>query len=416
MAVIREVDMKRCFLFLLALPLAAQDITLPGLQQPVEIIRDRWGIPHIYAGNQDDLFFAQGYMAARDRLFQIDLWRRVGTGKLSEVIGPQALNRDRFARLVRYRGDWNAEWSSYAPDAKQIATSFTRGINAYIQSLGGRRPLEFRIAGYDPGPWQPEDVVARIAGLLMTRNLAREVRRAQDITELGLETVQRFQPPDPFIKIEIPNGLDLAGITTQLLRGYNEAIGAVPFPEQQGSNNWVVSGARSVTGKPLLASDPHRPVQIPSLRKTVHLVAPGWNAIGAGEPALPGIALGHNEDIGFGFTIVGIDQNDLYVEKLNPADPEEYEYRGAWKKMTMIHEDIPVRGSRTPRRVELRYTIHGPVIAEDLGSHRAYALKWVGSEPGTAGYFAALSLSRARNWNEFVETAERYKVPSENMV
>jgi penicillin amidase len=408
--------MKSWILLLAALPLAAEDITLPGLQQPVEILRDRWGIPHIYARTQDDLFFAQGYIAARDRLFQIDLWRRIGTGKLSEVLGPDALNRDRVARLVRYRGDWNAEWASYSPDAKQIATAFTRGINAYIQSLGGRRPLEFRIAGYDPGLWEPEDVVARIAGLLMTRNLAREVRRAEEITELGIESVRRYLPPDPFVKIEIPNGLDLAGITNRILGDYNQAIGGVYWPDQQGSNNWVVSGSRSATGKPLLASDPHRPVQIPSLRKTVHLVAPGWNAIGAGEPALPGIALGHNEDIGFGFTIVGIDQNDLYVEKLNPNNPDEYQYRGSWRKMTVIREDVPVRGSQTPRRIDLRYTVHGPVIAEDLGRHRAYALKWVGSEPGTAGYYAALSLARAKNWDEFVQTAERYKVPSENMV
>jgi penicillin G amidase len=439
--------MKLRCLLLLALPLAAEDVILPGLglMKSAEILRDKWGVPHIYAASQNDLFFTQGYMAARDRLFQIDLWRRIGTGRLSEVLGPQALNRDRVARLVRYRGDWNAEWSSYSPDARDIAVSFTNGINAYIKSLNGRRPLEFRIAGYDPALWEAEDVVARIAGLLMTRNLAREVRRAEDITRFGIDAVQRYMPPDPFVKFEIPNGLDLAGITSRILAGYTEAIGGVTWPdreaaaappgeatsagllassarfdddsgEQQGSNNWVVTGSRSVTGKPLLASDPHRPVQIPSLRKTVHLNAPGWNAIGAGEPALPGIALGHNEDIGYGFTIVGIDQGDLYVEKLNPADPGEYEYKGSWRKMTVIRDDVSVLGSKTPRTLELRYTIHGPVIAEDLGNHRAYALKWVGSEPGTAGYFAALSLSRAKNWDDFVRTAERYKVPSENMI
>jgi penicillin amidase len=408
----------RKLLLALAFPLlaTAQPVTLAGLEKNVEILRDRWGIPHIYAQTATDLFFAQGYMAARDRLFQIDLWRRIGTGKLAEVLGPQALPRDRIARLVRYRGDWNTEWTSYSPDARQIAVSFTSGINAYIRSLGGKRPLEFRLAGYDPGLWQPEDVAARIAGLLMIRNVAREVARAQDIENLGLETVQRYLPPDPFVKIQIPNGLDLTGITTALLRDYNTAIGGVQFPETQGSNNWVVSGARSLTGKPLLANDPHRPVAIPSLRKTVHLVGPGWNVIGAGEPALPGIALGHNEVVGFGFTIVGIDQGDLYVEKINPANMNQYRYKGQWRNMDVVREPIHVKGEKSPRTVELNYTIHGPVIAEDLGRHRVFALKWVGAEPGAAGYLAALALARAKNWDQFQQAAAHYKVPSENLV
>ncbi|MBM3812434.1 MAG: penicillin acylase family protein [Acidimicrobiia bacterium] len=394
----------------------AEQVTLAGLAEPVEVLRDKWGIPHIYARSSHDLFFAQGYMAARDRLFQIDLWRRIGTGKLAEVLGPEALQRDRIARLVRFRGDWNAEWDSYSPDARQIAASFTEGINAYISTLGGKRPLEFRLAGYDPGLWAPEDVAARVAGLLMTRNIAREVARANDIRRFGLETVQNYLPPDPFVKIVIPNGLDLAGINSSILRDYNDAIGSVRFSGEQGSNNWVVSGERSLTGKPLLANDPHRPVVLPSLRKTVHLVGPGWNVIGAGEPALPGIALGHNEEAGFGFTIVGIDQGDLYVEKLNPANPDQYLYRGQWKQMEIVREQVRVRGVKAPRPIELRYTIHGPVIAEDLGRHRAYALKWVGSEPGTAGYLAALSLARAHNWDQFQQAAARYKVPSENLV
>jgi penicillin amidase len=169
----------------------------------------------------------------------------------------------------------------------------------------------------------------------------------------------------------------------------------------------------SLTGKPLLANDPHRPIQMPSLRKTVHLVAPGLNVIGAGEPALPGIALGHNELVGFGFTIVGTDQQDLYVEELNPANPLEYRYKGAWRKMEVERDSIAVKGAAA-RVVELKYTVHGPVIFED--GKRAFALKWVGAEPGGAGYLPALTLMRAKNWTEFRAGAARYKVPSENMV
>ncbi|MDQ2949926.1 MAG: penicillin acylase family protein, partial [Acidobacteriota bacterium] len=399
--------------FAISLPLTASHMT--SVRQPVEILRDRWGVPHIYAGNTGDLFFAQGFIAAKDRLFQIDLWRRIGTGKLAEVLGPVALPRDRMARLVRFRGNWDAEWQSYSPDAKEIATAFTDGINAYIRSLKGQKPLEFQFAGYSPGLWEPEDVAARVAGLLMTGNMTREVQRAIDVTRFGLETVQKLMPPDPFRALDPPPGLSLASITSAIIHDYVAATGPVTFPGEQGSNNWVVDGTMSVTGKPLLANDPHRPVQIPSLRKTVHLVAPGWNAIGAGEPALPGIALGHNDNIAFGFTIVGMDQQDLYVEKLNPGNPDEYLYRGEWKKMEIEHQPVSVKGRNSPEQIELRYTIHGPVIYEDRSKDRAYALRWSGSEPGGAGYLPALSLARASNWTEFRAAAARYKVPSENI-
>jgi len=386
-----------------------------GVEKPVEILRDRWGVPHIYAANTGDLFFAQGWITARDRLFQIDLWRRIGTGKLAEVLGPSAVPRDRLARLVRYRGDWDKEWNSYSPDAKEIATAFTDGINGFIRSLHGQRTLEFQIAGYDPGLWQPEDVTARIAGLLMTGNMGREVQRSIDVTKFGLEKVQSLMPPDPFRAFDPPKSLDLASITANILHDYVAAIGPVMFPGQQGSNNWVIDGTMSETGKPLLANDPHRQIQIPSLRKTVHLVAPGWNVIGAGEPALPGVALGHNENIAYGFTIVGIDQQDLYVEKLNPDNPNQYRYKGEWKPVEVEHQDIAVKGAAAVS-VELRYTMHGPVIYEAPAQHRAYALKWVGSEPGGAGYLSALSVARASNWTEFKGEVSRYKVPSENLV
>lgn len=407
------------FAFLPALPVHSapptKELTLPGLRQPVEILRDRWGVPHIYAANTADLFFAQGYIAAADRLFQLDVWRRTGTGKLSEVLGPSALARDRIARLVRYRGDWNQEWKSYSPDAKQIASSFAGGINAYIRALHGKRPPEFEWLNFDPGLWAPEDVTARVAGLLMTGNALSEVSRTLDFVRLGPAAMQRLFPPDPPVALELPHGLDPSDVTAAIMKDYTAAIGSVRFPGEQGSNNWVVDGTLSVTGKPILANDPHRPVQLPSLRKTVHLVAPGWDVIGAGEPALPGVALGHNENIAFGFTIVGIDQQDLYVEKLNPANPDEYRYRGEWLKLTVEHASIAVRGA-SPRMVDLKYTLHGPVIYEDDARHRAYALKWVGEQAGGAGYLAALALARAANWSQFKSAVSAYKVPSENLV
>ncbi len=393
----------------------AKQLQVKGLKEPVEVIRDHWGVPHIYARNSDDLFFAQGYITAQDRLFQIDLWRRIGTGKLAEVLGPKYLKRDRLARLFRYRGDWDQEWRSYAPDAKSIATAFTSGINAYIRSLNGQRSLEFRMAGFDPGLWAPEDVTARIAGLLMTGNMLAEVTRTLDVEKMGLATDDRLFPPEPHIPLIVPKGLDLADITPAIVKGYVAAIGAIHFPGEQGSNNWVVDGTMTRTGKPLLANDPHRGIELPSLRKTVHLVAPGWDVIGAGEPALPGIALGHNENIAWGFTIVGIDQQDLYVEKVNPADPTQYLYRGVWKKFEAEQQAVDVKGEGR-REVELKYTLHGPVIYEDDGRQRAYALRWVGTAAGGAGYLPALKLARAENWPEFRRAVASYKIPSENLV
>lgn len=412
---LREMKFPRLLTLLTFCALLARAEPGTGVRQPVEILRDRWGVPHIYAANTHDLFFAQGFITAKDRLFQIDLWRRIGTGKLAEVLGPTAIPRDRIARLVRFRGNWEDEWKSYSPDTKEIATAFTEGINAYIHSLQGKRPLEFEMAGYDPGLWAPEDVTARIAGLLMTHNMTREVQRALDVNHFGLETVQKLMPPDPFRALDPPHGLDLATISAKVVGDYTAAVGPVQFPGEQGSNNWVVDGSLTITGKPLLANDPHRPIQIPSLRKTVHLVAPGWDVIGAGEPALPGVAVGHNENVAWGFTIVGIDQQDLYVEKTNPANPNEYLVHGAWKKMDVEYADVAVKGQGS-RKIELKYTQHGPVLYEDPANHRAYALRWAGAEPGGAGYLPALALARASNWGEFRKQVANYKVPSENLI
>lgn len=409
--------MKRAFaVFLLAgTLLCGAPIRVPGLQKPVEILRDRWGVPHIYAANQHDLFFAQGYITATDRLFQIDLWRRVGMGKLAEVMGPAYVERDRLARAVNYRGDWAAEWAAYGADTRAIVTAFTEGINAYIRGLGADMPAEFKLAGYAPGVWAPEDCLSRVAGLTMTGNVAREVTHAEDIKRYGLERTLQFTRIDPPAPLTVPAGLDLAAITSEILRTYRQVVGPVRLTTEQGSNNWVVDGTLTASGRPILANDPHRPVQLPSLRKTVHLVAPGWNAIGSGEPGLPGIALGHNENVAFGFTIVGIDQQDLYVETVNPANAAQYRYKGAWKEFETQQQQVAVKGE-VPRTVTLRYTVHGPVIADDAGAHRAFALRWVGSEPGTAGYLAGLSLARARNWTEFRAAMSHYRVPSENLV
>lgn len=400
------------------------EIKVPGLKEPVEVLRDRWGVPHIYARNADDLFFAQGFVAAQDRLFQIDLWRRVAIGQTAEVVGKQGVAADRFARLLKYRGDPDVEWASYAPDARQIATAFTRGINAYIEYLGDELPVEFQVLAVRPGKWQPEDCLGRMSGIIMTRNFQNELARAELVTAVGVEKARRIAPTDPPRDYAPAPNLDLAGIDRSILAAYKAATGPLPLPADKGrrteyddgSNNWVVDGTLSASGKPMLASDPHRTISLPSLRYLVHLNAPGWNVIGSGEPGLPGVAIGHNERVAWGFTIVGTDQADIFVEETNPADAREYRVGDRWERMTIVSEKVNLRGEAQPADVELRFTRHGPVIQEDANRHRAYALKWTGSEPGGAAYLGSLTVDRAQSGREFVASLKACKMPSENMI
>ena len=390
-----------------------------GLREAVTVLRDRWGVPHIYARNQHDLFFAQGYVAAQDRLFQMELWKRSGQGRLAEVLGPSALARDINARLLLYRGDMNAEYASYSPDTREILAEFTDGINQFIAGLGptGPNPLpvEFQIAGFRPEPWKPEDCLNRMAAFAMTGNGTSELDNAQLVAKVGAEQASSLVDLDPAVKLDPAPGINFAGLSRQLLRNLVSSDTRIEFPQYlvEGSNDWTISGAMTQTGKPLLANDPHRVIALPSLRYMVHLVAPGWNVIGAGEPALPGVALGHNEHIAWGFTIFGLDQQDLYLEEINPAHPDEYRTQKGWEKFRTVHERFGVRGGSAVE-TDLRFTRHGPVLWSE--GNRALALRWVGAEPGTAGYLASLAVDRAADWKQFEAAIARWKLPSENIV
>jgi penicillin G amidase len=393
------------------------ELALAGLRAPVEVLRDRWGVAHIYAQNAHDLFFAQGFVAAQDRLFQIDLWRRQAAGEMAEACGPQYVAADQFARLLKYRGDMDAEWSSYAPDTKAIAAAFTAGVNAAIDQFGDRPPIEFQILGFRPKKWRPEDILGRMSGIYMSQNFRNEVRRARLVAAVGVEKARWLAPVDPPHDYTSALGADeLKGIDNRILAGYEAATKALSFrPAPTESNNWVVSGGRSVSGKPLLASDPHRAIALPSLRYLVHLHAPGWDVIGSGEPALPGVAIGHNDRSAWGFTIANVDQADFFVEEVNPHNPTEYRVGERWEAMTIVRESIAVKGEKD-RPVELHYTRHGPVWFQDAERQRAYALKWVGNEPGGAAYLASLAVGRARNWAEFLDALRAWKVPGLNFV
>lgn len=424
-------------------------LKVEGLSRPVEIIRDRWGICHIYAENESDLFFAQGYNAARDRLFQLEIWRRQATGTCAELLGRRELRRDIGARLHKFRGDMRRELSHYHPRGEEIVGAFVKGINAYIAATERNPqllPLEFRLLGISPGRWTPEVVVSRHAGLL--GNLTQELDYGRAVAVLGPERVRElswFRPGSPSLALDpaIDGSLlseDILGLYSAFrspLRfqpedvapsyraapaSYEGPAGELTTAEEAdgwnpaaGSNNWVVGGRRTLTGLPILANDPHRAQQIPSLRYWVHLSAPGWNVIGGGEPALPGVSIGHNEHASWGLTVFGQDGEDLYVYETDPANPLRYRYRGDWEEMKVVRESVPVKGE-APVDVELKYTRHGPVLHEDSARRKAYALRAAWLEIGCAPYLASLRMDQARTWEEFRDACRYSRIPAENMV
>lgn len=414
------------------------ELQLRGLREPVEVLRDRWGVAHIYAANVDDLFFTQGLVAAQDRLWQMEWWRRFGEGRLSEVLGPAAIAHDRFARLLRYRGDMDAEWQSYHPEGRRIVGAFVAGVNAWIEQVRDDPPVEFQLTGIRPEPWHAGVPILRMAGLAMTGDNLREIDLALRVAALGAEEANRLAEPDPFRPLEVPRGLQperIAGDLRQSILGpslpvppllprFQELLQEQPiaalWPQAErrpgdGSNNWVVSGELSRTGMPLLANDPHRAITLPSLRYLVHLNAPGWNVIGSGEPALPGVAIGHNERVAWGLTIVGIDQGDIFVERLNPENPDQVWHDGAWQDLHTEIETAKVAGE-APRELVLQFSHHGPVLYKDLEQGLAYAFRTVLTEPGTAGYLGSLRVDQAHDWDSYREALRAWKVPSENMI
>jgi penicillin amidase len=426
------------------------EIRVPGLKDRVEVIRDTWGVPHIYAQNTDDLFFAQGYVMAQDRLWQMDQWRRDREGRMAEILGPQAVDRDRQARLLKYRGPMDdREWTSYHPEGRRIFEAYANGVNAFIRERSANLPLEFKVTGLTPDPWTAETVVLRTATF---GDAQAELTMARNVVRLGVAEANKQRAPDPWDDLVVPEGLDLSiidesvttsgrgggrggargggrgGSSLEILEPYRSWLGgrgaellATPSlttsapPDPPGSNNWVVSGRLSVTGKPVVANDPHRTVTHPSLRYISHLNAPGWNVIGASELPFIGVAIGHNDRLGWGLTIVGTDQEDVYVEEVNPANANEVRFRDAWEPLRIVREEIKVKGQAS-QTVELKFSRHGPVFYEDAARHRAYVLRSALLEPGTAPYLGGLRLAQARNCREFLDAAMYWKAPTENLI
>ncbi|MBX2900915.1 MAG: penicillin acylase family protein [Cyclobacteriaceae bacterium] len=439
---------------LICIACAHNENTLPvaGLHQPVEILRDSAGVNHIYAQNEHDLFFAQGYSAAKDRLFQFELWRRQATGTVAELLGAAEVQRDRGARLFKYRGDLTTEFNHYHPNGTAIISAFTEGINAYIAETERNPtllPIEFQLLNFKPGRWTPEMVISRHQGLLF--NLPEELDFGRLVALLGeekLKDLRTFEPGTP--RLALDKKIDANGLFEDILGVYkafreqklafkpehlamhgnkNQAqVEHLTLADSQayaemmdgakrsiGSNNWIVSGAKSETGFPLLANDPHRALAVPSLRYMVHLHAPGWNVVGGGEPTIPGVSIGHNEFGAWGLTIFNIDSEDLYVYDLNPANQNQYRYKNAWEEMKVEYDTIPVKDAAAVV-VQHQFTRHGPVTFIDAKRNKAYAVRAAWMEPGGAPYLASLRMNGATTWPEFREACTYSHIPAENMI
>ncbi|GAA0929126.1 penicillin acylase family protein [Pseudonocardia zijingensis] len=399
---------------------------VPGLESSVEMVIDRWGVTHIYASSSHDAFFAQGFNAARDRLWQIDLWRRRGLGLLSEVFGPQFVERDRAARLFLFRGDMRQEWLAYGSDTKRIASAFVAGVNAYVDLVCASPdllPPEFRRHGYLPSRWQPEDV-ARIRSHGLFQNVREEVARARTIRDYGVAVEELRKVREPFVPLTVPEGLDLDAIPDDVLDVYELATTYPDFDDParvpssdavlvEGSNNWVLGGQATSTGRPILANDPHRALSLPSLRYLVHLNTPSFSVVGGGEPALPGVSIGHNGALAFGMTLFSVDQEDLYVYELDPQDPTRYRYLDGWERMRVERCSVPVRGGDDVE-AELSFTRHGPVVRV-TGTH-AFAVRAVWLEPGMAPYLGSVDYMRATDFESFGAAMNRWGAPAENQI
>ena len=466
---VRRVSLRLLLIFVIAagtviwwfvyrpLPQVDGTIVVNGLHGDVSVERDRWGVPHIRAGSAEDMVEAQGYVMAQDRLWQMDLLRRAARGELSEIFGPTVLSIDKKFRTLGFGRVAEREAAAASGEPRAIAEAYARGVNRFIEQHQNQLPLEFSLLRYKPQPWTPTDTFI-IGGYMyqtLTDQWEDKLDRAKVIERVGPDrakdlfsqeaALDHFIVGNPNDKkdgsqhahggddeeddddmesddvIKANNLSPNAGedgippaVTSMLwpvvgdfLSGTNREI-----RRSLGSNNWVVSGAHTATGKPLLANDTHLELSVPSIWYQVHLSAPGWNVAGFTFPGAPLVVIGHNDSIAWGFTNNGADVQDLYIETFNPAAPDEYRVNGTWKKVQTLDEVIHVKG-QSDEHFAVVSTRHGPVVRRD--GNTGYALRWTATEPG------ALSnsynwLGTAKNWDEFRKAIRQSWGPAQNAV
>jgi len=433
--------------------------SLPGLQKEVTVDRDPWGVPRVRAATLNDAVEAQGYIMAQDRLWQMDLLRRVARGQVSEIVGKDARPLDRQFRVFGFGRAAEKDLSLMDPEARGVLEAYARGVNHFIQQNQSRLPLEFSLLNYKPQPWQPSDSLV-IAGYMyetLTDTWEEKLNRATVTQRAGADRAKDLFSQEAFMDhfvVGDPNVVqdgsersranndeeddddDLQ--TDTVLKANNDSTPSLTAPEpfgdltsslwpslrdaiedsrreirhSLGSNNWVVSGDHTATGKPLLANDTHLELSIPPIWYEIHLTAPGWNVKGFTLPGAPLVVIGHNERIAWGFTNNQADVQDLYIETFNPSAPDEYRVNGAWTSAQIIDEVLRVKG-QPDEHLKVEVTRHGPVVHRD--GDKAYALRWTATEPGGLSY-AYNFLGHAHNWNEFRNEMKRVWGPGQNVV
>ncbi|MGD8488451.1 MAG: penicillin acylase family protein [Anaerolineae bacterium] len=415
--------------------------TLNGLREPVEVIRDPWGVPHIYARSEPDLFFAQGFIHAQDRLWQMELQRRAGSGRLSELVGEATLELDRFFRVVGLNRAAQAEFDALDAEVRRILEWYTAGVNAYLDAHAGRLPVEFTLLRHQPEPWQPVDALylSKLMAWTLSGNWASELLRARLATKLGAARAADLEPPYPEENPPIVHGphstADAApppnGWGSQALRDAlhlvetwfqadvpsDPASASPPAPGlvAGGSNQWVVAGSRSATGHPLLANDTHLALSMPAGWYEIHLHGAGYNVTGVSFPGAPGVVVGHNEHCAWGLTTAWQDAQDLYIEKLNPEAPHQYLYQDQWHIAQQVREEIKVKGRSQPIVQQVLITRHGPIISEVVGETVPLALCWTAHKPENL-LRSVINYNRARNWEQFRSALAHWGAPSHNFV
>ena len=399
------------------------NITISGIDAPVEIIRDRWGVPHIYAQTELDLFFAQGFVHAQDRLFQMDLNRRIGAGKLSELIGSPGIRTDRIARTLGWPRVIQAQLDGGDDGAHAVANAYTAGVNAFI--VQGQHPIEYKLLATKPASWRVEDSAAwgTVLAWGLAVNWESELMRAMLIAELGAKKAADLTPSvDPDMPATLPNELIKAQLAVAMTNALQDALNHVPFSrlpigQGVGSNNWVVNGSRSETGRPFLANDPHLPPVFPTIWYENHLVGDGYNVTGFSTPGVPGVLIGHNENVAWGITNAFPDVQDLFIEQRHPDDPSLYKFEGRWKKAETVIEPIFVRGRREPVLERVRYTHHGPIISDILPeTSESISLQWA-SFNNNNHLRAIIDMNKAANWQQFCEGVQSWGfLPCQNVV
>lgn len=456
-----------------------------GVKKPVEIYRDDYGVPHIYAQSEEDLFYAQGYVMAQDRLWQMDLTRRAVSGRLAEIFGPDYVGADHFLRTIGFKRVAQEAEAALSPEIRRALEAYARGINDYIAENRRRLPLEFTILGYEPDPWTVADSLAigKYMAWDLGGNMQTELFLAALVEKLGLEKARTIFPhasstdltilppgtwrgrqtsdlPPPNARrrqtSDLPSpptarGRQTGSLTPPPGTRDHQTGGLTPPPTASvspyrpgiatpeaflellalsdlghflgragsdlGSNNWVVGGSLTASGRPLLANDMHLEIKAPSIWYQNHLVVPGQlNVTGVMFPGVPGVIVGHNDRIAWGVTNVGPDVQDLYIEKPNPANPHEFEYNGKWEKARVIQEKIYVKGQKDPVVKEVVITRHGPIISNVVkGVKEPLSLRWTAYDR-TEEFEAVLGFMRARNWEEFKAALEHFAAPAQNFV